>query len=186
MSFLKPDYGRNRSIPPAGDVLHGFPAVADAHSRVLILGSMPGTRSLEAQQYYAHPRNAFWPIMEALFGIPAAADYPQRLEALLASRVALWDTLGQCRRQGSLDGNIEAASEIANDFNDLFRRCPSIGHVFFNGAKAEASFRKHVLPDLQLGGRELRYQRLPSTSPAHAALSFDEKLARWRIVRDAA
>ncbi|HGG58910.1 MAG TPA: DNA-deoxyinosine glycosylase [Gammaproteobacteria bacterium] len=187
MNSSKPGYGQSRSIRQ--DVsgisdLTSFPPVADARARVLILGSMPGTRSLRAQQYYAHPRNAFWPIMEALFGIPADADYARRLSGLRESRIALWDTLGQCRRRGSLDSRIDTDSEIANDFNTLFRQCPRISHVFFNGAKAESSFRKHVLPVLESTRRNLHYQRLPSTSPAHASLSFDEKLTRWRIVRE--
>ena len=144
---------------------------------MLILGSMPGAESLRQGQYYAHPQNQFWKIMEALFGIERASPYAARVRALRARRVAVWDVLHSCVRRGSLDTSIE--DEIANDFAAFFRAHPRLTHVFFNGAKAETSYRRHVPP---VTGRVLRYMRLPSTSPAHASLPASRKLAAWRAI----
>jgi hypoxanthine-DNA glycosylase len=157
-----------------------FAPLARGDARVLVLGSMPGVASLSAGQYYAHRRNAFWPIMGALLGFDPAAPYAQRLAALQAAHIAVWDVLQSCRRPGSLDARIERASEVANDFPGLFRQHPGIGHVFFNGTAAEAAFRRHVLPQLARG--TLAMTRLPSTSPANASISFERKLAAWRAL----
>jgi len=163
--------------------LRGFPPVADGKARVLILGSMPGAESLRRRQYYAHPRNPLWDFMGILFGAGRELNYPRRLARLRAAGVALWDVTRRCRRPGSLDANIEPASVTPNDFNALFKRCPQIRAVFFNGAKAAELFRRRVLPGLEpwLGRPVLRV--LPSTSPAHAALSRAAKLARWRQIK---
>lgn len=162
----------------------GFPFVASPQARILILGSMPGKRSLQEQQYYAHPHNIFWDIMGDLFGASRNKPYSERLRILKKHHVALWDVVFQCRRQGSLDTNIHMASVIPNDFVSLFARCPHIDTVFFNGHKAEQLFRKRVLPHLlQENGAQaqsLQLLRLPSTSPAHAALSKEQKKGHWR------
>lgn len=170
--------------PGQGQRVRSFPAVHTGAARVLILGSMPGEASLAAVQYYAHPRNAFWPIMGALFGAGPELPYVQRLERLCAAGVALWDVIGACQREGSLDSAIARDSIVANDFTALFSACPGIGHVFFNGSAAEAAFRRHVKRPPT--GQPLRFTRLPSTSPAHAARSFEAKLAAWQAVRYAA
>ena len=164
---------------------HGFAPVVRADARVLILGSMPGEASLAAEQYYAHTRNAFWPIMGALFDAGPERPYAERLARLNAAGVALWDVIASCERSGSLDSAIAPASIKANDFTQLFRDCPRIGHVFFNGTAAESAFRRHVRKRIELPP-SLRFTRLPSTSPAHAARDFDAKLAAWQIVREAA
>jgi hypoxanthine-DNA glycosylase len=161
-----------------------FPPVISAGARVLVLGSMPGQRSLDRQQYYAHPRNAFWPIMAELLGFSSDQPYPDRLQALQSHQVALWDVLSDCYRPGSLDSAIVESSVEANDFGALFRRYPTLEAVFFNGAKAEQSFRKHVLPTLGDAAGAIRFQRLPSTSPAHASLSAAQKLEQWRRLLD--
>ena len=148
--------------------------------RVLILGSLPGAASLAANEYYAHPRNAFWPIMAALLGFDVNADYAQRVAALKAARIALWDVLHSCTRPGSLDADIVPDSLVANDLPAFLQQHPAIQRVFFNGAKAEACFRKHIAPSL--AAPALQCMRLPSTSPAHAALSFERKLAAWRVI----
>jgi TDG/mug DNA glycosylase family protein len=160
--------------------LVGFEPVVGDRSTVLILGSMPSRRSLEAGEYYAHPRNAFWPIMDALGLASATAPYALRLETLVESGIALWDTLARCEREGSLDTRIDATSEEANDFATFFSDHPTIARVIFNGAKAESAFQRHVHPTLAvdvIGRIELR--RLPSTSPAHA-IPFQDKFDAWR------
>ena len=157
--------------------IRSFAPIAGRGARVLVLGSMPGRASLAAGRYYAHPRNAFWRIATALLGIEADAPYRQRVRALKTARIALWDVLHSCIREGSLDTQIE--QEIANDFNAFFRTYKGITHVFFNGAKAEASFRRHVLAGMSV---ELQYACLPSTSPAHASLSYARKLRAWQAI----
>lgn len=157
-----------------------FPPIANPDATILILGSMPGQASLAADAYYAHPRNAFWPIMATLLGFAANADYAQRIAALKAARIALWDVLHSCHRPGSLDADIAPDSLLANDLPAFLQQHPAIQRVFFNGAKAEACFRKHIAPSLAT--TSLRCMRLPSTSPAHAALSFERKLAAWRVI----
>lgn len=150
---------------------------------MLILGSMPGQASLEAQAYYAHPRNAFWPVMGTLLDFDPALEYALRCTALLACEVAVWDVLSACRRQGSLDSAIEPDSLEVNDFGLFFQQYPRIRQVFFNGQKAAALFRRRVSGSLH-SGLELQLTTLPSTSPAHAAMAFEEKLAAWQTVRD--
>jgi double-stranded uracil-DNA glycosylase len=159
----------------------GLPPVVDDGTRVLVLGSMPGQVSLQMQQYYAHPRNAFWRIMSELLGFDGHADYTARLDALLAAGIGLWDVLRLCDRPGSLDSAIVRDSMEVHDFEKLFARRPSIAHVFFNGAKAEQAFRRLVAPNL---ARQPTYLRLPSSSPANAAVAYDAKLRAWRAVVD--
>lgn len=161
----------------------GFPCVAASDAHVLILGSMPSVASLEAVQYYAHPRNAFWPIMGELLGFDARLPYAERLEALKNNRVALWDVAYRCIRPGSLDSNIDRDSIEPNDFAAFFQGHADIRAIFFNGTTAESLFRKLVLPTLSESIRNLPMQRLPSTSPAHAARDFTAKLAAWEVVR---
>ena len=162
---------------------HSFPPLATADARLLILGSMPGLASLAAGQYYAHPRNAFWPLMSRLLDLPPALDYPARAAALCGAGVALWDVLHSCRRQGSLDSAIENDSLVPNDLVGFLAAHPAIHHIFFNGAKAETCFRRHIA--LPAAARQISLTRLPSTSPAHAGRSFAEKLAAWQAVRAA-
>lgn len=149
-----------------------------AGAQLLILGSMPGDASLRAAQYYAHPRNAFWPIMGELVGAGPALAYADRLQALTTARIALWDVLESCARTGSLDSAI--SDERANDFAAFFAEHPGISRVFFNGTKAEQAFVHHVLPGL--GKTALSFRRLPSTSPANAGMSFQRKLELWRVI----
>lgn len=155
-----------------------FAPLSGPQARVLILGSMPGVASLQAQQYYAHPRNHFWPIMASLVGVDVALPYGQRVQALTASGVAVWDVLQSCVRPGSLDSAIQPGTRVANDFASFFNAHPAIRLVGFNGTEAEKSFKAYVLPGLQTAAA-IRYVRLPSTSPAHA-IGFEKKLAVWR------
>lgn len=159
-----------------------FAPIARVDARVLILGSMPGQASLDAGQYYAYPRNAFWPIMGSLLGFDPTLAYAQRTNALSQHHVALWDVLQSCERPGSLDASIVESTIVPNDFAHFFARHGGIRHVFFNGARAETAYRRYVLPGLEAEHRTLASTRLPSTSPAHAALGFDAKLKLWRCV----
>ena len=161
-------------------LLLGFPPVVDERARTLILGSFPSAQSLTARQYYANPRNAFWSITGEFFGFEAAAPYDRRLAALQNHGVALWDVLHACRRVGSADSAIELKGLAANDFDELFARYPTIATVYFNGAKAADLFRRlATAPD------RIEYQRLPSTSPAHA-MRRGAKLAAWRVIASTA
>jgi len=165
--------------------LLGFAGVADKRATTLILGSMPGQASLLASEYYAHPRNVFWDIMASLFNIPRTLPYPQRLQQLRQHRIALWDVVQQCQRPGSLDSAIVETSIVSNDFNQLFAICPAINAVFCNGGKAFALYKKQVLPTLDPDFQRLNITRLPSTSPAHAAMSLAEKKRQWSIIQTA-
>lgn len=160
--------------------VHSFEPIEDRNAKALVLGSMPGQASLAAAQYYAHPQNAFWHIIAALIQFDVASPYPTRIEALKSARIALWDVLQSCTREGSLDSKIERDTQIANDFQTFFRKHNRITHVFFNGAKAEACFKRHVLGEI--GSLRFTYMRLPSTSPANASLSFEQKFRAWRII----
>lgn len=159
-------------------MITGFPPISRPDARLLILGSMPGRESLAQQRYYAHPRNAFWPIVSTLFNL-TAADYEELVQQLIQNRVAVWDVLKACFRKGSLDSDIDGRTIVSNDFQRFYSDHPQIRRVFFNGAKAESIYRKHVLPELDATSADLELVRLPSTSPAHAALSLEQKTRAW-------
>jgi TDG/mug DNA glycosylase family protein len=153
-----------------------FPPIEDSTARILMLGSMPGQESLRAVQYYAHPRNVFWRIMGELTGSSPEIPYDMRTRILKSAGIALWDVLASCKRPGSLDSDI--SSIVPNDFETFFLNHPHISHIYFNGAMAEKCYQKFVLP--RLTPRTSYYLRLPSTSPAHASLSYEQKLSAWR------
>lgn len=157
-----------------------FPAVVGPGATRLVLGSMPGVASLAAHRYYAHPRNAFWRIAGDLLGLAPDLPYAQKLIGLQAAGIALWDVIASCERAGSLDADIVGQSVQVNDFSTFFAVHRGIRQVFFNGGAAEAAFRRHVLPGLS--GHDLRLIRLPSTSPAHAGMSYADKLAAWSAI----
>jgi len=158
----------------------GFPPIADNQAQALILGSMPSVTSLDHQQYYGHPRNAFWPIMTKLLKMDKALNYSQHCQQLIRHRIAVWDVLQSCQRQGSLDTNIDTDSMVTNDFNLFLLQHPHIKHIFFNGAKAEQVFNRHILPTLDEQRTHIARVRLPSTSPAHASLSLEQKYQHWQ------
>ena len=159
-------------------VIQCFPPIADAQATRLILGSMPGVASLAAGQYYAHPQNAFWRIMGELLNFAPNAPYSERVTALQRGGIAVWDVLQCCERPGSLDSAIVRGSEVANKFADFLRRHPDICTILFNGAAAEAAFRRHCRT--LLDQPQIRFVRLPSTSPANAGVDFQRKLSLWR------
>ena len=150
----------------------GFPPIADNNAIILILGSMPSIKSLEEQQYYAHPRNSFWFIMTELLGDKSDLDYAERKALLLHNNIALWDVLNTCQRKGSLDSSINNETIVVNDFNKFFTEHLLIRAVFFNGARAQQEYNRHVLPVLNAEFASIPYQRLPSTSPAMASLNL--------------
>ena len=156
----------------------GFAPVAGANARILILGSLPGQRSIDAGQYYANPQNAFWPIMSELFG--TSGPYEDRCQALVENRVALWDVLASSVRPGSMDAAIRMESAQANDFAVFFEMHPDVERVFFNGKKAAQLWSRLVQPRLEPAG--VHRATLPSTSPAYASMSVAEKLKKWRSI----
>jgi hypoxanthine-DNA glycosylase len=182
MSGAKKRTRQHAASTPATPIRQAFPPVLGKAPRLLILGSMPGEASLARGQYYAHARNAFWPIIDALLELPAGADYGLRTQALEAHRIALWDVIAACARPGSLDAAIRAETVRVNDFAALFAAQPGIRCVAFNGGTAELEFRRRVLPTLSETQRSIERLRLPSTSPAHAGMRFDDKLAAWRVI----
>lgn len=169
---------RTRPKPPAWAT--GFPAVEPQRARVLILGSLPSVVSIRQREYYAHARNAFWPIMGALFGAGRDLPYPARLRKLAAQGVMLWDVLQAAHRPGSLDAAIQPRRLVPNDLPALLARHPELELIVFNGGPAEILFRRHLQRHCAAWLAKVKLIRLPSTSPAHAARSPADKLAIWR------
>ena len=158
----------------APERLEGLAPVLDADTRLVVLGSFPGVASLRAQQYYGHPRNHFWPILGALWGIDlAGATYPERLAAARAHGLGLWDVYASCERAGSLDSAIAHAR--FNDLASLRPRAPRLRAIAHNGGESARALRATRALGLDV-------HRLPSTSPANASWSFERKLAAWRAV----
>ena len=154
----------------------GFPPVERDDATVLVLGSLPGQRSIAEREYYAHPQNAFWRIMYELFDI--RGDYAERCRGLTENRIALWDVLESSFRPGSMDADISFHEAKPNDFAAFFATHESLRLIAFNGKKAEQLFGRFVDP---LGvAADIRRVVLPSTSPAYASLSFSGKLTAWR------
>ena len=162
----------------------GFNLLGNNKARILILGSMPSVVSLEKQQYYAHPRNAFWRIMAAMFNQDKLITYHHAEQFLKAQGIAVWDVLKSCARQGSLDSAIEKDSIEVNDFIALFTAFPQIKYVFFNGGMAESLYKKYVYQGLPAKYRSISYAKLPSTSPAYAAMHYQDKLAAWAVLKE--
>jgi len=172
----------NRKVTVVSDLDECFPPIARGNAHTLILGTLPGRKSLQMQQYYAHPQNAFWKIILQLFGGASPLPYTRRVKILTDHGIALWDVLATAERPGSLDSSIVHASARVNDFAAFFRAHPRIRRVFFNGRKADDLYRRFVLPGLETV-QEVRYECLPSTSPAHAGMTFAAKLERWARIR---
>ncbi len=154
----------------------GFPPIAGSDAQTLVLGSLPGDRSIAEQQYYAHAQNAFWKIMRDVFGIDG--DYSVRCVQLIESRIALWDVLHSSVRPGSMDSDIRLDGAAANDFGAFLVEHPGICRIVFNGKKAEQLFRRFALAGIR--SDEISLVGLPSTSPAYASMPFSGKLDRWR------
>jgi hypoxanthine-DNA glycosylase len=157
-----------------GEALDGLAPVVDSRTRLVVLGSFPGAASLAAQQYYGHPRNHFWPILSALWGCDlVSASYADRLAAVLAHGLGIWDVYAACERIGSLDSAIE--NPRLNDLAALKAQAPQLEAIAHNGGESARTMRLTTA----LG---VAVHRLPSTSPANASWSFARKLAAWRAV----
>lgn len=162
------------SNPTGSPLLTGFPPAMQADATLLIMGSFPGEASLAAGQYYAHPRNQFWRLLSAVLEDELVAlPYPQRLARLARHRIGLWDVIDACRREGSLDASIRDAQ--AADFSVLHKGFPAVRTIAFNG-KTSGRFA----PQFEAAG--FRTLVLPSSSPANAQLSFEQKLVKWRAL----
>ena len=163
-------------------ITRGFDCVLPHESpQILILGSLPSVASVGQRQYYAHPQNAFWRIIEALFAECQTLDYEQRIALMSQHRIALWDVLASAQREGSLDSAIEPNSVVPNDIVGLLKAFPSIRRIYLNGGGATALFKRHIAQQLP---RAFPIVTLPSTSPANARMRFEEKLAQWRVVKE--
>ena len=164
--------------------LQGLGPLITPTTQVLVLGSFPGLRSLQLQQYYAHPQNQFWPILHALWPRapwPQDGDYAERCTCALAQGLGVWDVYASCEREGSLDSAIRHA--LLNDFPGLLQRCPQLTGIAHNGGESFRHARavEQSLAHAGLAGR-VRLHKLPSTSPANASWTFERKLAAWRAV----
>lgn len=168
-----------RSVTDQPLHIHSFPPIERSDSSVLLLGSMPGKVSLREKQYYAHPRNLFWKILGEVLGFDSAVSYERRVGFLKSAGVAVWDVLQTCTRDSSLDSDIDDTTAIPNDFASFYANHPRMRRVCFNGAKAEALYGKLVRPRLAQSQSDLVWVRLPSTSPANAAIPFTERLRAW-------
>ena len=160
----------------------GFDAIARSDARVLILGTLPGKNSLQRGEYYAQPRNAFWPIMKELVGASPDLSYADRTLRLVEKGIALWDVCLAGNRAGSLDSAIELSSVVPNDFDAFLDIHADIRLICFNGMKAAEIFCHKVLPGLPAAARLIRREVLPSSSPANTSMPFQQKLRGWRIV----
>lgn len=155
-----------------------FPPLVNQNSKILILGTMPGEKSLELQEYYGNKGNSFWKLLFTLFNRPLPKEYIEKKQLLEENNIALWDVLAYCERTGSLDSNIK--NEKANDFESFYKQYPNIKHVFFSSKNASNFYDKYV-------GREkdLQYSILPSPSGANASKSFLQKLEEWEAILEA-
>lgn len=159
--------------------IYGFAPVWRSDARILMLGSMPSVESLHQSFYYAHPRNAFWPMMARILNEDVPVTVEDKKNMLLSHRIALWDTVHSCLREGSLDSAIRSAQ--ANDFEALYRNCPELKYVFFNGGTAEQLYKKLVSRQ----DERFIFCRLPSSSPAYT-MKLEKKLEIWqRALREA-
>lgn len=154
--------------------ISSFPPIIDDYSKILILGSIPGVKSLEKQQYYAHPQNKFWKIIFELFHEDFTGDYNEKINILKKNHIALWDVIDSCERKGSLDSEIK--NEEANQIEELLEKYPNIKAIFCNGGKSYKNLQKVL-------GKNFRIPifLMPSTSPLHT-VSFEKKLEDWKAI----
>ncbi|CAA7387422.1 DNA-deoxyinosine glycosylase [Chryseobacterium fistulae] len=154
--------------------ISSFPPIIDDHSRILILGSIPGIKSLEKQEYYAHPQNKFWKIIFELFGEELTMDYTEKINMLKKKQIALWDVIDSCERKGSLDSEIR--NEEANQIIELLEKYPNVKTIFCNGGKSYKNLQKIIGNNFKTP-----FYLLPSTSPLHT-ISFERKFESWKLI----
>jgi hypoxanthine-DNA glycosylase len=152
-----------------------FPPIVDKHCTLLILGTMPGERSIQLQQYYGHKSNQFWKIMFALFDLEVSGDYEKRRQLLLDHHIALWDVLSHCEGKGSADHHI--VNEVVNDFASFYKKYPRLMTIVFDSTHAEKFYMKHVGKS-----EDKTYLRVPSPSSAHAGKSLQQKISEWKVI----
>jgi TDG/mug DNA glycosylase family protein len=162
-------------------VIHSFDPIIDDNSRVLILGSMPGKISLEKGEYYAHSRNTFWKLIYSIFGAQPDQTYEEKKSFLKLRKIALWDVIKECYRSGSSDSKI--INPIINDFEGLLARNPNIRYILFNGKKAESLFKRNVV---NITKYQIILFTLPSSSPANASISLNNKMETWSQIKELA
>lgn len=162
--------------------IRSFPPLGTPRATRLILGTMPGKMSLAAREYYAHPRNAFWDIMQQVYGIQRELPYGQRVRALEKAGVAVWDVLAACTRNSSLDSDIIAESVVPNDFVPFLTTHPRIRSIHFNGNSSRRLYERYVLPGLTPRQRDIELVTLPATSPAHARMTRAQKIREWKTL----
>lgn len=156
--------------------VYSFSSISNKDAKVLVLGTMPGVQSLVLNQYYGNSRNAFWKLLFTILKEPFSLDYEIRKKLVLDNRIAIWDVLQACVRDGSLDSAIE--KEVPNDFKNFFETHPDIDYILFNGQKAAKYFKQYVTVS-----NKYKLVTLPSTSPANAGISFEQKLNEWQIIK---
>lgn len=156
--------------------IYSFPSLSNPKAKVLLLGTMPGVKSLAINEYYGHPQNNFWKLISTVFNEALPTDYDQKKQMLLRNNIAVWDVLQACERPGSLDSAI--VKEVPNDFTAFFDEHPNIKLIAFNGQKAASFFKKHVRTQ-----GDFKFITLPSTSPANAGKTFEQKLEEWKVIR---
>lgn len=159
-------------------ICEGFSPIVPEKAKIMVLGTMPSVASLNEAFYYAHPRNAFWPIMARYFDVTLSTE-SQKRQLMMEQGILLWDVLNQCRRDGSLDSAI--SDPVPNNFESMFSVHTDLSAVLFNGQAAYQLFRKKVLPICVLPS-QLEMEVMPSTSPAHAGKNFEQKYAYWAQV----
>lgn len=165
------------------NLLHCLDAQIRADCRVLVLGSMPGSASLDAQRYYAHPRNRFWPLIGQLCGLDPMLAYSERLQAAQRCGLGLWDVLAQCRRQGSLDASIVRGSEQVNALDALLPQLPHLAVIACNGGTASRLYQRHLQQRVAAVRPQLQVLTLPSTSPANAGCSLPQLWLHWQVLQ---
>jgi double-stranded uracil-DNA glycosylase len=168
-----------------GKMATGFAPVGSSQPTVLILGSLPGVASIQEQQYFAHPRNQFWSIMATIAEFEVNSSYPYRVSCLAQHGIMLWDVVHSAYREGSLDSNIKSSGLQVNQFSVLLGS-NTIELIAFNGAAAEKYFLRYAVPDLSQDGVDSSMLpeliKMPSTSPANAGMSFEQKLSKWQLI----
>lgn len=164
----------------ASDHVCGFAPLATANARVLILGSLPSRQSLQRNEYYGNPQNVFWRVMGELFDAGPGIPYKERTDALMRHGIAIWDVLQSSVRPGSMDAAIDVNKAAPNDFRLFYDEHPKLELLCFNGKKA-AELYERLVASRGIGSIELR--TLPSTSPAYASMTFDEKVRQWSVIR---